>query len=181
MRRLRTLALVLAAGLLLLTACGDDSDSSQSDTSASDSEPSAESGDGDVDLPGGGDIEVPGLSEECETVAEASIQAAGAAVAAFDPTGDIGETTEFFDGAIDAAPDELKDDFEVLAEGLAQYAQALQDAGADLSDPSSFTDPATISALTEAAEVFSTAEFEQAGENISAWAEANCDVADPTG
>jgi ABC-type glycerol-3-phosphate transport system substrate-binding protein len=170
MSTLRKVLFIVAALSLLLAACGDDS--SGGSTAQSAPTEAADGTIGDVDL---GDIT--GLSDECATVAEASLQAAGAAGAALSPGGDVGDIGSFFDGAADAAPEELRDDFEVLAETFGTYGQVLEDSGADLTDPNSFADPQVVEALQEAVETFSTSEFEDAANNISTWAEANCSPA----
>jgi hypothetical protein len=169
MTSLRRLFLLLAAVALVASACGDDSGSSSPETTAAES-----SSDGDVAIPDLDDLDLPGVSDQCVEVAQAAAEAAGAAGAVFTPGGDLSETGAFFDGAIDAAPDEIKDDFEVLAEAFGEYAQAIADAGADLSDPNSFTDPAVLAALEDGVQAFSTDAYQEAADNISAWGEANC-------
>jgi hypothetical protein len=169
MNSLRRLVFLLAAVALVASACGDDSGSSSPETTGADS-----SSDGDIAIPDLDDLDLPGVSDECLAVAQAAAEAASAAGAAFTPGGDLSQTETFFDGAIDAAPDEIKDDFEVLAQAFGDYAQAIQDAGADLSDPNSFTDPEVLAALQNGVEAFSTDAYEEAADNISAWGEANC-------
>lgn len=94
-------------------------------------------------------------------------KAAGAAGGA----GDLDATVKFFEQIADNAPDEIRGDFQVLAEAFAGYVKALGDA--DLK-PGAQPTPAQIQALTKAAESFNEADVTKASNNIQAWTEKNC-------
>jgi ABC-type glycerol-3-phosphate transport system substrate-binding protein len=170
MSRLRRLALILVAITLVTAACGDDSGSSTG--TAEDGGEASSAADGDSpDV----DVDVPGVSDECELALEASLEASQAFGAALTPgAGDLSASAEFFEQAVAAAPEEVRDDFAIVAEGITEFAEALEDAGGDLSDPATFADPAVSAALQEAAQAFEDPAFVEAGENINAWVEANC-------
>ena len=93
------------------------------------------------------------------------------------PNATVDDSVEALNDVADAAPDEISDDFQVLAGVFAEYAQAVSDAGVDLSDPSSLQDPEALEALTSLGETFNQEEVTQARDNIEAWFEENCAVA----
>jgi hypothetical protein len=79
----------------------------------------------------------------------------------------------------DDAPSEVADDWEVLVGGFDTFQQALEDAGLsleDLADPQSMNnlDPKALQQLTQQLKSLDSKQFEQAGENISRHAEAEC-------
>ena len=75
-----------------------------------------------------------------------------------------------FDELTAAAPDEIKDDFQVIADAYGKMADALQ--GVDLSNPN--PDPATLAKLTKLGQELNQAKLTQASTNISNWARDNC-------
>ena len=71
----------------------------------------------------------------------------------------------------EAAPDEIKDDFEVIAAQLGTFYTALAESGYE---PRTTPDAEQLAALTALAESFDNETFEEASDNINAWFEANC-------
>ena len=84
---------------------------------------------------------------------------------------DLGDSAARLEAIADKAPDEIKDAMRTLSEGFAAFAEAMKDV--DFSDASSFADPEVQTKLQELEDVFD-AEFEAAGEKVSAYVEANC-------
>jgi hypothetical protein len=71
----------------------------------------------------------------------------------------------------DAAPDEIKDDLEVIANELEAFYTALGEAGYE---PGVAPTPEQIAQLSALAEVVDQEVFDEASDNINAWFEANC-------
>ena len=127
----RRLAVGIAAVLLAggLAACGDDG------------------GDGGDSGDSGGSAE-----EFCSV---------GDDLDAFSSTDEI-DNDQFqsaLDDAVDAAPDEIKDDVETVREAFADV---------DLSDPQALTDP-------DVQETFTSPEFKEASSNLDAYVKDNCE------
>lgn len=112
-----------------------------------------------------------GLTGECKDLAEAG-QAFGAAIANSGGGGeDLDATAAAYKAFAEQAPDELKDDFEVLAELMADYANALGDI--DLQSGETPT-PAQLAKLAALGQSLSTEKAQKASTAISTWAEENC-------
>ena len=139
--------------------------SASTDTSASTEETSTETTSTDT-----GDLS--GLSGECNDLAGASQQFA-AAIASSTSGGnsDAEATADAFKAFAEQAPDELKDDFEVLGEVIAAYAVALKDL--DL-EPGAVPTADQIAKLTQLGQSLSTTEAQQASAAIAAWGEEHC-------
>ena len=163
----------VAALAFAAAGCGGSSDSGSeatadtvvTETSASTEETSTETTSTDT-----GDLS--GLSGECKDLAGASQQFA-AAIASSTSGGstDAEATADAFKAFAEQAPDELKDDFEVLGEVIAAYAVALKDL--DL-EPGAVPTADQIAKLTQLGQSLSTAEAQQASAAIAAWGEENC-------
>ena len=114
-----------------------------------------------------------GLSGECSDLVEAS-QAFGAAVASSLGTGSdhLGDTADLYKSFAENAPDELKDDFETLANLMADYATALADLDLQAGETPSAEQ---ITKLATIGQSLSTSEAQEATAAISAWTQENCD------
>ncbi|MGK2946979.1 MAG: hypothetical protein ACSLFP_00255 [Acidimicrobiales bacterium] len=166
-------AIVLAGCLALVAgACSSDGD----DEAADETTTTAAVSDGDAADDGGADDTVVDpdvlgfLPEDCQFLL------AGAFLNPLASLGPGGEVD--FDGAADqlasiadAAPEEVAGAMEVIADGFSQLAERLE--GIDLTDPQAFADPAVAAAFEDLEGVFD-AEFEAAGETVSAYVEENC-------
>ena len=183
MKRLIALFVVV---LLLAAACGDSgSDSTEPAATSGDSAATTQPGSTDApattSAPGttSGDTipatigDIPGLSDDCEALANvflsfASIFSGGGV--------NIPDSSAFND-----LPGNLQDDAEIVIGALSDWADGLADAGIDLTDPSS------LASLTEAqqqqlqalSEAFDTTEINDALDRMSDYGEAECDTFTP--
>jgi hypothetical protein len=176
----RVLRVLLAVILTfsLAAACGGDDDSTDaSDTSAADDDDTTTTDD-DSDDSGVDDVSAffDALGDEgCQGLYSlyASVFAGLG-----NPNGELGDTNQYFRELADNAPDEIADDFEVLADYMRRYFEALEDAGVDFDDPDSVNDPEAaqkyIEALTELSEDVDSSELEEASNNINDWAQEEC-------
>ncbi len=113
-----------------------------------------------------------GLSGECKDLAEAG-QKFSAAIASSSSggSGDPEATAAAFKEFAEQAPDELKDDFGVLAKVIAIYAAALKDIDFK---PGSTPTPAQIAKLTKLGQSLNSADVQKASTAIAAWGQENC-------
>jgi hypothetical protein len=113
-----------------------------------------------------------GLSGDCKDLAAAG-QKFGAAIASSANGGnsDLQVTADAFKEFVAQAPDELKDDFQVLAKVITVYAAALKDI--DFKAGSTPT-PAQIAKLTKLGQSLNSADVQKASAAISAWSKSHC-------
>jgi hypothetical protein len=183
MTRTVTRAILLAAlAALLLTAaaCGGDDDESAAATQApaataepsdttsdtnEESEDTEESEESEGDLPEGFSG-----SEECR-----ELVGLGAKVtqALSGTGGDLDDTQEFLDAFADDAPEEIREDFQVIAEAYGKIVEALE--GVDLSSGEQ-PDPEALAELQQLSTELDQPRIQEANENITAWVEENCGV-----
>jgi hypothetical protein len=71
----------------------------------------------------------------------------------------------------DAAPDEIKDDFKMIADAMAAFYSAFGEIGYE---PGAAPTPEQAAQLAALAETFDNDAFNDASLNIEAWFEANC-------
>lgn len=169
---LRRLAVMLVLGSVVLAACGGGNDEAApgAETGA-DGGTAAETGAGAGGETGGvGTID----AARCAEIA----QAMGAAAAAAIPQGtggtsDLGSSVAQLEAFAAAAPEEVRDDLQTVAEGYASFAQAFEDSGYD---PASAQPPTAeqLAAITAAAEQLDSEEFQAAADRVSAYFEAGC-------
>jgi hypothetical protein len=114
------------------------------------------------------DIDTSGdLSGDCLE----AVQAYSAALAAAGSGGSSEDAAESLRAFAEQAPEEIQDDFEVLAQAVGKYFDELRDLGLSAGEQPSAED---IAKLTQAAAAFNDAEVQAANENVSAWADENC-------
>ena len=105
----------------------------------------------------------------------AALVAAAASVSqTFSGTGatdDVDEARAQFEEFAENAPDEIRDDLEVLAAAYSEYAEALADVDIE---PGETPDAEAIAALQAAIASIDQAELTEASANVSAWTTANC-------
>jgi hypothetical protein len=81
------------------------------------------------------------------------------------------EASALFDELASEVPDEIKADFEVIAENFAQIAEVLKDVDLAEGETPSAEDLAKLQELTTS---INSTEVQQASQNIEAWAQENC-------
>lgn len=170
MRRVGGLLLAVVLGASLVACGGDDgADNASADKDVTTTEASG-SGDTSAD-----NVDLGDFTGECADFAEAFANAGSAVGSAF--TGGSGQDIEaladYFREVGSKMPDEISGDFEVFADAYTEFAQALADADIDFSDPSAI-DPAQLAQLEAVGEAFSSADVQQASENISSYMAENC-------
>ena len=110
------------------------------------------------------------LSGECLDLAGVGAKVSEAFDAAGSGSGDLAATADAFDEFVAAAPDEIKDDLQVIAERFAEIAEALK--GVDLTSGTPSAED--LQKLQEVGSSLDNAELKQASENIEAWVNENC-------
>jgi hypothetical protein len=164
---LRRVLALLVLGSLLLAACGGDGDEGSGDGG------SAEDG---LDNVGGGE-DLGGVfgSAQCAEVAAAMASAAGAAGAAF--TGgaaDLEASVEQMQAFADAAPDEIRDDLQLIYEAYAEFIQVMTDSGWDPTSGEA-PPPEVIAQLDSASQALNAEEVQAASERVNAYIESGCE------
>jgi hypothetical protein len=156
---MRRISAILVALVLSLSACGGD-------------EP--EAGTVNTDVPEQGSV---GAIDavRCSEVAAAMAAAAAAAPQALagGSGSDLGQSTQTLEAFAGEAPEEIREDLAVIADGYAAVAQALE--GADF-DPASGQPPPpeVIAQLEAASQELNTPEFQEATTRVSTWFATEC-------
>lgn len=107
-------------------------------------------------------------SGDCAELVNASAELAQAFAAA-GATGDSGGASDFFDQF--EAPDEIREDFQVLATAYAEYAAALQDIGLESGQTPT---PDQLQQFQQALASIDQPAVAAASERISTWVNTNC-------
>jgi hypothetical protein len=160
MRTLTSIAaLTLAAGVL--AGCGGDDSSSGGGSAEAESDPGA-------------------YCEQLETDSEffASLGSGGVAPDQF------GQLFERFGALAEQAPDEVRADWEVIDGAFDDLEQGLAEAGIEPSDLEGMAggrlpedvDPQALQEVARSAQSLNTADFEEAGDNISTHAQEECGI-----
>jgi hypothetical protein len=178
MERMRTkIAAVLVAGLVLAAgACGGgskDESSTKDDAITADADDTTTTKARDKDKDSDNDIDFEdafdGLSGDCMQAGMAyfalSMQALGAAFGMSDS--DIEEMQDQINELKADIPSKIEDDFEVFADALAEYAEAMK--GMNLGDLMNGSSDAE-----DAAKILETPEVEKATQNIEAYFDEEC-------
>jgi len=171
----KLMVLLLAALALAAAGCGgDDSNEASGDTDTTvveettttedDSTETATEDDSTATATGDDDV----LGGKC-----AEFAGLGARISQAMSGGNAGleEASALFDELASEVPDEIKADFEVIAENFAQIAEVLKDVDLAAGETPSAEDLAKLQELTTS---INSTEVQQASENIEAWAQANC-------
>jgi hypothetical protein len=166
-----TIAAMLVAALALIAAgCGgDDGEASgAADTAVVETDTVDHNGEGETTE--GDTTEETGsaaLGGEC-----AEFAGLGAKIqSAFGVGGDVDSASEVFAELADRVPEEIRDDYRVLADNFKEFAEALK--GVDLTSGET-PSPETLAKLQQAATAMDQPEIQQASENIESWVEENC-------
>lgn len=88
-------------------------------------------------------------------------------------TGSLDTEANVFKALADAAPAEIRGDFQTFATAFEEYAKALSKAGFKAGQTPT---AAQIAELTTAAKAFNTAKLQAAEQHLAAWGQKNCGV-----
>lgn len=158
--------LLLAALALVAAGCGgDDSNEAGGDTDTAVVETDGEETTDDATETTDDDAALGGECAEFAGLGARIFQAVSSG-----PEG-IQEASELFDRLKGRVPDEIKADFDVIAENFAEIAEAVRDADLTAEEMSS---PEGLAKLQELMAPLSSPEVAAAGERLQAWAEKNC-------
>lgn len=176
--KVRKLA-VLMLGVLALVASGcggDDSTAAPDETVVEETTPTIEdtateetaTDDGSETT---GEVDLGNLSGDCLELAGIGAKLGEAMGALGGQNTDVGAIADVFDELVGSAPDEIKDDLEVLAGGVAAMAKALE--GVDFSSGAT-PSAEQLAKLQEAIASVDTPALTEASTNVEKWATANC-------
>jgi hypothetical protein len=178
---MRWLALLVTALALVAAGCGGGDDSASSDettveeTTTAEETATEDTTSADTTEAEGTDTELTGtpfVTEDCLAVVAAfTALAAGVGAAGGGNDEGVEQAASEFQGYVDRAPDEIKDDMTVLATAYAAYTQALSDLGLQAGDQPSNEQ---LAQLASASEKLNTPEVLAASESFSNWASTNC-------
>lgn len=164
MDRIIRLFVLVAATALLLGACGDDDTSTEAGAPEDEAEDAAE------------DVLEDELGSGCGFLGKFAGTGFDQAVG-LDPTSALSDGGEAFTAlaeefreVADAAPDDIQDQFQTMADGMADMAEVFSEI--DLSDPSNI-DPTAFEQFEDGP----GADFESAAEEVDAWIRDNCEGA----
>ena len=171
MKGRRIAVLLLAALALVAAGCGgDDSNEASGDTDTAvveDSDTTTESDDSATETEDATDASG-ALTGECAEFAGLSAKLSQAFAGS---SSDLDSATEVFDELADQVPEEIRDDYEVLAKNIKEFADELKDLGLASGETPS---PEDLAKLQEITQSLDSAEVREASQNIEAWAQANC-------
>jgi pantothenate kinase len=177
LRSVRVVVMILAAGLVALAAgCGGGGNKSSSSTTmhtsaASTTKKTTTSGSGS----GSGSGSVPNFAsaKNCQDLANLAATATSAITATSgNPAATLNTAAKQLQGLANAAPSDIRADFQTMATAFASFVQTLQKAGYT---PSSGAPTAKqIAALTKAARSLNTPKVAQAQQHLNTWVKQNC-------
>jgi hypothetical protein len=172
----RKLAALLVAALALVAAgCGGSSDEGSSDTATVAAEDTTNDATTTEDMTTTEETTSDDTATDASSALTgkcADLAGLGSKLAAAMGGQDSGvaDVSQLFDDLADQVPDEIKADWQVLAQNFQKIADALK--GADLS--SGTPDAATLAKLQKLATTLDSKEVQQAAAHIEAWANKNC-------
>jgi hypothetical protein len=170
---LRRLLALLVLGSLLLAACGGGDDGG-SDEAGGDARGTTGGDAGEVTgSDGDGDVGMFGAGECAEVVAAMAAATSGISAAMSGSGADLEQSIEAMQAFAAEAPEEIREDFQLLAEAYARVGQALADSGYD---PASGEPPSAeaIAALQAVGDDLNSPELQAASERITAYFDAEC-------
>ncbi|MGF1617905.1 MAG: hypothetical protein ACFCU2_08900 [Acidimicrobiia bacterium] len=170
--------LVVLVLALVVASCGGESGADDATTAPSEGVTTTTAAEPDDDTDDGDSGGLDGLSSTCLEAAQgmaAAVSAYSTGMAqAFGGSLDdesLQLSAEQLEAMAEAAPDEIKDDLDVIAAQLGDFYTALAESGYE---PGATPDADQLAALSALAESFDNEAFEEASDNINAWFEANC-------
>lgn len=176
MRTLTIVAALVTAFALVGAGCGGDNEATGdtdtvvvTDTTGADDTTTDDETTGETETDDSGGL----ASGDCREFASASAELSQAFATA-GSSGDLGDSADLFDELADQAPDEIRDDFKVLADAYGAYVDAIGDIGLE---PNETPTAEQIAQLQGALASLDQQGVAAASERISAWAATNC----PTG
>ena len=172
----RTLAALLVAALALVAAgCGGSSDEASSDTTTAAVETTTTEATTTEDMTTtetstdtAANADLGALTGKCAELAGLGTKLA-AAMGGQDAG--VADVSKVFDELADEVPDEIKADWQVLAENFGKIAEALK--GVDLTNGGT-PDAETLAKLQELSATLDSQEVQQASAHIEAWVTQNC-------
>jgi len=170
-----TIAVALTALVLVGAGCGGDDDAASDATTLTEATTDETTTDDTItdetttDTDDSDDFDL--ASGECAELVEAGTKLSEAFGAAGGTDGDFDDVSTFFDEFADSAPEEIRADFQILADAWDEYADILPDLQVE---PGETPDPEALAQLQQALAAIDQEEVAAASERISAWAEANC-------
>ena len=167
----RKLAALLVAALALVAAgCGGSSDESSSDTTTVAAETTTDETTTEATTEETTTTDDSGMAALTGKCAELAGLGSKLAAAMGGQDAGVADVSRLFDELADEVPDEIKADWQVLAQNFQKIAEALK--GADLS--SGTPDAATLAKLQKLATTLDSQEVQQAAAHIEAWTKKNC-------
>jgi hypothetical protein len=173
--RLVTIAVVLVFALVGAGCGGDDETSGNTDTVVTDTttdetttdETTTEDTTEETETEAGGGL----ASGDCEELIEASAAFSQALATSGGNAGDLDDVSGVFDELAESAPEEIRADFQVLAEAYTAYADVLADVEVE---PGEVPDAEALAALQQAIASIDQAEVSAASQRITTWSSENC-------
>lgn len=166
MKRSRLVAL-LVVGAFVFAACGGGDDDGGD---AADGGVTATGGDGGD----GGGVGNPFDAAQCAEVITAMAAAAASIPQAMSgELGDLGTSVEQMEAFAEAAPEEIREDLVLVAQGYSAYTEAMAESGYDPASGEA-PPPEVIAALTAAGTALQDADFVAASERVNAWFASEC-------
>ena len=168
----RIAALLIAALALIAAGCGgSSSDEASADTETTvaaettmPEETTATTDDSGTST----DVDLGNLSGECAQFAGISSKLAQSLSG---QDANMEDAAKAFADIADQVPDEIKDDYQVIAENFAKIAEALK--GVDLTSGQT-PSPEALAKLQELSKTMDSAEVQQASQHIEAWVSEHC-------
>ena len=167
----RLLAVLLALALIGAACSGDSVDDAiqeeaQNQGTGGGDGGGGDGGDDDGTIPNTAIGDIPGVSDECEALANLVLGFSQLVVG--------GDASQILAAAQSGLPSSLDDEIAIIMEAADQYADAL--GGIDLTDPNAFAtlSPEELAQLEEASQAIDTDAFNNAFEAVSTYAEAEC-------
>jgi hypothetical protein len=167
----RLAALLIAAVALIAAGCGgSDSNEASSDTTAATTETMSVDTTATTDDSGTStdDAAIGNLSGDCAQFAGVSSKIAQSLSG---QDANMEDAAKAFAEIADQVPDEIKDDYQVIAENFSKIAEALK--GVDLTSGQT-PSPEALAKLQELSKSMDSAEVQQATQNIEAWVSQHC-------
>jgi hypothetical protein len=112
-------------------------------------------------------------AQNCQNLAGLAAKAASAVAASGNSTNALQTESTELQALAQAAPSDIKGDFQTFAAAFAGFQHALQSSGYKLGSKTPPT-AAQAAAFAKAAKSFATPKLKQAEQNLSAWAHQNC-------